>query len=232
MGVTMKKKPKFQKGRNCTIYEGATLFPNVRLGDNVTIFPGAVVGRPPLSSGATTRQLEVSELWPVQIGDDCVIGSNSVIYMGVKIGNHSMICDTACIREGCEIGNSTLIAMGVTVNYNTKIGDRVKIMDNTHVTGNMLIEDDVFIGMLVTTANDNSMGRRPTGSTEGRDWVERGPSIRRFAAIGQGACILPAVEIGENAIVGANAVVTKNVPPRTLVMGVPARVIRQLTGKN
>lgn len=221
----MREQQKFQRGENCTIYEGAIVFPNVKLGSNVTIFPGAVVGRPPLSSGATTRQLEVSELLPVEIGDGCVIGSHAVIYMGVKIGHHSMICDTACIREGCEIGNYTLIAMGVTVNYNTKIGDRVKIMDNAHITGNAIIEDDVFISTLVSTTNDNAMGRKPT---RGRDWTAKGPTIRRFAVIGQGACVLPGIEIGENAIVGAGAVVTRDVSPRVLVIGVPARVVREL----
>jgi acetyltransferase-like isoleucine patch superfamily enzyme len=221
----MKKKNKYQMGKNCTIYDGAIIFPNVRLGNNVTVFPGAVIGRPPLSSGATTRQLDVSELLPVEIGDNCIIGSNAVIYMGVKIGHHSMVCDTACIREGCEIGNYSLIAMGVTINYNTKIGDRVKIMDNAHITGNAIIEDDVFISTLVSTTNDNLMGRKPT---QGKDWTERGPTIRRFATVGQGACILPGIEVGEDAIVGAGAVVTKNVPPRVVVMGVPARVVREL----
>lgn len=74
-------------------------------------------------------------------------------------------------------------------------------------------------------ANDNAMGRKPP--TE-RDWTERGAIIRRFATIGEAACILPGVEIGENAMVGANSVVTKDVAPRTLVMGVPEKPVRTL----
>jgi acetyltransferase-like isoleucine patch superfamily enzyme len=217
----------FAQGKNCKVYEGAVLFPNVVLGDNVTIFPGAVIGRPPLSTGATTRRAETTSLAPVRIADNCIVGANAVIYADVEIKNNTMICDTACMREGCRIGSFCVIAMGVTINYNTKIGDRVKVMDNTHLTGNMVIEDDVFIGMLVTTANDNLMGRKPS-AVEG-EWSEKGPLVRRFATIGQGACLLPGVEIGENAIVGANSVVTKNVEPRSLVMGIPARFKRYLT---
>ncbi|UCE39162.1 MAG: transferase [Thermoplasmata archaeon] len=216
----------YRKGKNCKIYEGSFIFPNVSLGNNVTVFPGGVIGRAPVSSGATIRRLDVDKVLPVSIGDNCVIGSNAVIYMDVKIGKNSMICDTACIREGCRIGDSVVIAMGVTINYNTKIGDRVKVMDNTHLTGNMIVEDDVFIGMLVTTANDNGMGRNVP--KRAKDWLGKGPTIRRFATIGQGACILPSVDIGEDSIVGANSVVTKNVGPRTVVMGIPAKFVRNL----
>lgn len=216
---------RYQMGEDCKIYDGAMLFPNVRLGRNVTIFPGAVIGRPPLSSGATTRQLDVDELLPVHISDHCVVGCNAVIYMDVRIGEHSMVCDTACIREGCEIGNYSLIAMGVTVNYCVKIGHRVKIMDNAHITGRTTVEDDVFISTMVTTTNDNSLGRKRVSQS---DWPERGPRVRRFARIGQGACLLPGIEIGENAIVGANAVVTRNVAPGTVVMGIPAREVRKV----
>jgi acetyltransferase-like isoleucine patch superfamily enzyme len=222
----MSKLPGYHKGNNCQVYDGAILFPNVILGDNVTVFPGAVIGRPPVSSGATTRVTKLESLIPVRIGNNCVIGANAVIYMGVEVGNNSMVCDTACIREGVVIGSHSIIAMGVTVNYNTKIGNYVKIMDNSHITGNMTIEDRVFIGMLVTTANDNLMGRK--ASAVASDWTEKGPHIHKFVTIGQGACILPGVEIGENAIVGANSVVTRNVAPKTLVTGIPARFKRNL----
>jgi acetyltransferase-like isoleucine patch superfamily enzyme len=222
----MERKPCLQNfvfGKNCVIYETAAIFENVVLGDNVTVFPGAVIGRPPMSTGATRTRPDVS-LRPVRIGKDCVIGANAVIYSDVEIGDNSMICDTACIREGCRIGSFCVIAMGVTINYNTKIGNRVRVMDNTHLTGNMIIEDGVFIGMLVTTANDNYMGRKPPPEES----KQSGPTIRRFATIGQAACILPGIEIGENAIVGSNAVVTKNVAPRTLVTGIPATFRRYL----
>jgi acetyltransferase-like isoleucine patch superfamily enzyme len=216
VGVFMKR------GKNCKVYRGAVLFPNVVLGDNVTIFPGAVIGRPPLSTGATRLGVTWDSLPIVKIGNNCVIGANAVIYADVEIGDNSMVCDTACIREQCRIGSFCVIAQGVTINYNTKIGNHVRVMDNSHLTGNMVIEDKVFIGMLVTTANDNFMGRQK------ESYQPRGPIIRKFATIGQGSCILPEVEIGENAIIGSNAVVTKDVAPRTVVMGTPARFVRDV----
>jgi acetyltransferase-like isoleucine patch superfamily enzyme len=118
--------------------------------------------------------------------------------------------------------------MGVTINYNTTIGSRVKIMDNTHLTGNMTIEDDVFVSTLVSTTNDNSMGREAALKVPPELRSRHGPIIRRHATIGQGACILPGIEIGENAMIGANSVVTGSIPARVLALGVPARIVRQL----
>jgi acetyltransferase-like isoleucine patch superfamily enzyme len=88
------------------------------------------------------------------------------------------------------------------------------------LVGNAVIENNVFIGMLVTMANDNSMGR---GNDDLKDML--GPTIREGAIIGQASCLLPGVIIGENSIVGANSVVTKDVEEDTLVMGVPAKKV-------
>lgn len=212
-----------KKGKNCKIYDNVVLFDNVELGDNVTIFPGAVIGRPPMSSGATKRAVDANSLALTKIADNCIIGCNAVIYSDVNIGNNTMVCDTACIRQACRIGSYTLIAMGVTINTGTSIGNYVKILDNSHISGNMIIEDNVFIGPLVSTANDNSMERLPIDIKD-----MKGPVIRRFATIGEGANILPNLEIGVNAFVGAHSLVTKSVPPETLVSGVPASVVRKL----
>jgi len=211
------------KGRDCAIFENVKIFENVILGNNVTIFPGAVIGRPPMSTGATLRVVDIKKLPPSKIGDNCIIGCNAVIYSGVEISNNTMICDNACMREGVKVGSFSLIAMGVTINYNTIIGNHVRIMDNTHITGNSLIEDNVFIGPLVITENDNSMGRIKMEIEE-----MSGPIIRKFTTIGGGANILPGIIIGENSIISANSLVNKNVEPKTLVAGNPAIKIRKL----
>lgn len=206
------------------LMRGAYLYPNVGIGRNVHIFPGAVIGCPPLSTGATTRKVETGNFLPVEIGDGCAIGANAVIYMNTRIGHHTMICDTACVREGVVIGDYVVIGMGVTINYNTRIGNYVKIMDNAHVTGNMIIEDRVSIGMLVSSANDNTMGR--TEPERPGDW--KGPTIRRFATIGHGTCLNSGMEVGEDTIIGANSVVSMDIPARVLALGVPAKVVRSL----
>lgn len=215
-----------KKGKGCVIYDNVKIFDNVILGNNLTIFPGAVIGRPPMSSGATQRVVNIRNLPSTLINDNCIIGCNAVIYSNVHISNNTMICDNACVREGVRIGSYTVIAMGVTINYETKIGNFVRIMDNTHITGNMIIEDYVFIGPLVATENDNSMGRIKMKIEE-----MGGPIIRKFATIGGGANILPNIEIGENSLVSTNSLVNKNVKPGTLVAGIPAIEIRKLLKK-
>lgn len=194
------------------------IYPRVFIGKNVTIFPGAVIGRPPKSSGATKRITNTDDLEWTRIDSNCVIGSNCVIYQGVTIEKNSMICDTACIRERVIIGKNSLIAMGVTINVNTVIGNNTKIMDNCHITGNAIIGNNVFIGMLTTSANDNSMGKGLKGLEN-----EFGPVVCDGVRIGQGSCLFPGIVIGPNAIIGANSTVTKNVSENSKVMGSPAK---------
>lgn len=208
---------------------GAWIAEDTILGDNVTIFPGAVLGRPPISTKAHSRKVEKGTLPPLRIGNNSVIGSNVVLYRGTTIGDNCLFGDTACVRDGVNIGDNCIIAMGVTINYETKIGSRVKIMDNSHITGKMLIEDDVFFGPLVSSSNDNSMGRKTylkRHDVESSPWL--GPTVRRHVTVGQGASLLPGIEVEENSIIGANSVVTKSIPKRVLAMGIPARVVREL----
>jgi acetyltransferase-like isoleucine patch superfamily enzyme/acyl carrier protein len=190
------------------------------IGAGVTIFDHAVLGRPPRGVGSMTRPPR-TDLGPLQLGDGCVVGAGAVLYRGTTIGRETLLGDLCSIREECVVGDGCIIARGVTVNYATRIGHRVKIQDNTHLTGNMVIEDGVFVSVLVATTNDNSMDRGPhNGAKFG------GPVIRRGASIGAGAVLLPGVTIGQHAVVGAGAVVTHDVPPRQLVAGNPARVVK------
>ena len=203
-------------GAGCHLHPGAFVGAGVSLGDNVEIFHGAVVGKEPKGAGATARKIEFEPF--VRIGANCSIGPHAVIYFDVVIGSNCLVGDSASVREKCRIGDRCIISRPVSLNYNCVIGNGVRVMDTTHLTGNMKVEDGVFISAHVGSANDNAMAR--DGYSDERT---TGPTIRTGAVIGLGARLLPAVEIGANATVGAGSVVTRSVPANTTVVGVPAR---------
>lgn len=208
-------------GAGVRIHPHAVIESGVRLDDGVEVFPGAFIGKEPKGAGATARAIEFERR--VFIGRGTSIGPHAVIFYDVEIGPGTLVGDGASIREQCRVGSGCIISRYVTVNYNTRIGDRTRIMDLTHITGNCVIGDDVFISVLVSTANDNEMVTRRY--EEGK---VVGPRIGSRVSIGEGACILPGVTVGDGALVGAGSVVTKDVEPLALVIGVPARFVRKL----
>ncbi|MFA7368679.1 MAG: hypothetical protein WC334_03445 [Kiritimatiellales bacterium] len=208
-------------GKNVIIHDFVVIYPDTIIGDNVEIYDGCVLGKLPSSTSKSSRSV-TSELPPLIIGEGSVLCAHVTLYRGTAIGQRVLLGDNCSLREECTVGDECILSRNVSVNYNTKIGNRVKVMDNTHLTGNMVIEDDVFISALVCTTNDNQIGRA--------GWHDKivGPVIRQYAAIGGGANLLPNITIGRNAIVGASAVVTKDVPDYKVVMGIPAKIIRDV----
>ncbi|HEX8919443.1 MAG TPA: acyltransferase [Chloroflexota bacterium] len=156
------------------------------------------------------------EFSPVRIGPNAVIRAFSVIYAGSTIGSHLETGHNVVIREENEIGHCLNIWNNSTIDYGCVIGDRVKIHCNVYVSQFTTIEDDVFLAPGAKTANDP----HPLCSTH-----LKGPTIKRGARIGMNVTLLPGVVIGEDALVGAGAVVTKDVPARAIVVGNPARVL-------
>jgi acetyltransferase-like isoleucine patch superfamily enzyme len=127
------------------------------------------------------------------------------------------------VRERVEIGDDVVLGRGSLVENDTTIGAMTKIQADAYITAYSTLEEHVFIAPRVVTTNDNWMGR-----TEKRFGNVKGPTIRRGARVGGGAVICPALEIGEEAFIGAGAVVTKDVPPRALMVGNPARRLRDV----
>ena len=134
-----------------------------------------------------------------------------------------IVGDGARVRERCVIGDDVVIGSGSLIENDTTVGALTKIQAEAYITAYSTLEEEVFIAPCVVTTNDNFMGR-----TEQRHELIKGPTIRRGARIGGGAVLCPGVEIGEEAFVGAGAVVTKDVPPRVVVVGNPARVLRDV----
>jgi len=134
---------------------------------------------------------------------------------------------------GCEVGDNTKIGAFVEIQKNASVGKNCKISSHTFVCEGVTIEDDVFIGHGVTFINDSYPRATVTGGglqTE-QDWKVERTVIKKGASVGSGATILAGVTVGENALVGAGSVVTKSVPPNTIVVGNPARVLRNDTSK-
>lgn len=210
-----------QIGDNVIIHPHVIIEPGVVVGKDVEIFPTTYLGKKPKGAGATARQINYSPR--LYIGAGCALGPNAVVFYDVEIGEDTLLGDGASLREQVRVGHNCLISRYVTVNYNTSIGNHTRIMDLTHITGNCKVGNNVFISVLVSTTNDNVVVDRQYDE-------ERimGPTIEDDVTIGAGACLLPGVVIGRGAFVAANSVVTKSIDPYDLVMGIPAKVVRNL----
>jgi acetyltransferase-like isoleucine patch superfamily enzyme len=127
------------------------------------------------------------------------------------------------VRERVEVGDDVVIGRGSLIENDSVVGALTKIQADAYITAYSTLEDNVFIAPCVVTTNDNFMGR-----TEQRHDLVRGPTIRRGARVGGGAVLCPGVEIGEEAFVGAGAVVIKDVPAGVVVVGNPARILRDV----
>jgi acetyltransferase-like isoleucine patch superfamily enzyme len=214
-------------GENVTVGSGVAFGANVVvhddtvIGDGCSIQDNVVLGKEPSLSPSSTAKR--GELPALVLGAGCVVCTGAVVYRGVTLGERCIVGDLASVRERCTLGQRVMIGRGTCVENDTRIGAFTRIQSNAYITAYMEIEDHVFIAPAVQTTNDNFMGR-----TEKRHALERGATIRRGARIGGGALLLPAVEIGEEAFVAAGSIVTRDVPARTLVMGSPARVVRDV----
>lgn len=221
-------------GHFSVIEEGVILGDNVTVGNNVTIHAGTVIGsdvyvsdncvlgRWPRPAKSSTVKVDAS-LSALEIGDGTTIGASTVLYRGSRFGKEVMIGDQASVREKCTIGERVVIGRGVAVENQVEIGSFTKIQTNAYITAYTILEDHVFIAPTVTTTNDNFMGR-----TKERFKFVRGPIVKKGARVGGGSILLPGVTIAEESFIAAGALVNKDTEPGKLVVGVPARILREV----
>jgi len=199
----------------------AIVYPGTVLGDGCKVLDHAVVGKQPTLSPRSTAKRE--ELPPTELGPGTIVSTGAIVFAGSRLGARVIVGDQACVRERVTLGDDVVIGRGSLVENDTTVGALTKIQADAYITAYSTLEDDVFIAPCVVTTNDNFMGR-----TEKRHDLIKGPTIRRGARVGGGAILCPGVEIGEEAFVGAGAVVVEDVPARVVVVGNPARVLRDV----
>lgn len=212
--------------------EGVELPDDVQLGGHVVIHAGSVIGAgaklqdaaivgKPLALGP--RSTASRDAPPAaRVGAGATIAAGAIVNAGADIGEGAVVGDQAHVRERARIGEGAVVGRGSQVDNDVSVGARCRIQTGCYVTAYSVLEDDVFLGPGVFTYNDNTMARHAP------DFEMRGPTIRRAARVGGGVRILPGIEIGEEAFVATGSVVTRDVPARTLVMGVPAKHVRDI----
>jgi UDP-3-O-[3-hydroxymyristoyl] glucosamine N-acyltransferase len=234
LGKDARLGPDCRLGNYVTLAEGVCLGAGTQIGDHTVIDAGTVLGeacfvgshaslgKRPRPAATSTVKVQ-ADLPPLRLGAGATIGCFAVLYAGTSYGEHVFVGDGARIRERCQIGDHVLIGGGVAVENDTVIGEYTKIQTGSYITAYMDIADRVFIAPMVTTTNDNFMGR-----TEKRFKLIRGATIEKGARIGGGSILLPGIRIAPETFVAAGALVSKDTRPRRVVKGFPARETREV----
>ncbi|HUE28513.1 MAG TPA: acyltransferase [Solirubrobacteraceae bacterium] len=220
-------------GAAAVIHDGARIGAGARIGSGTVVHAGVEVGercvvedlvvlgkRPRLRAGSSAAG--AGELAALVLGSGVTVCCGAVVYSSARIGEGAIIGDQVQVRERSTIGARSVVGRGSAIEFDCRVGARVRIQTGVYVTAGSVVEDDVFLGPGVLSTNDDTMGRHLSGEPL------RGPVFRRACRVGGGAVLVPGVEIGEEAFVAAGALVTRDVGPREVVMGVPARAVREV----
>lgn len=192
----------------------ARFYYGVKVGKGTVVIPPAIVGIPP--RGSKEGELELV------IGASGLIRPFTTIYAGSRIGDYFQTGQGASIREDNIIGDNVSVGTNAVLEFGNRIGDRVRIHTGCFLEM-VTIEDDVFVGPNVVFTDDP----HPMNCPKYKE-CRGGATVKRLARIGANSTILPGVTVGENALVGAGSVVTKDVPSNAVVAGSPARVIKMV----
>jgi acetyltransferase-like isoleucine patch superfamily enzyme len=204
-------------GSGCRIGHLIVIHADTVIGDDVRIDDHATLGKLPMraANSATTRE---HELPPLRVGDQCIVGTGVVLYRGAAIDGKVMMADLCTVRENVTVGRGTIVGRGVTLENFCTVGRYCKLESECYLAAYSTLEDRVFMAPGVVTSNDNFVGR-----TAERFKHFKGVTVKKGGRIGAGSVVLPGIVIGEDGLVAAGSVVTHDVPPRTIVLGSPAR---------
>jgi acetyltransferase-like isoleucine patch superfamily enzyme len=211
---------------------GVEIPDDAALGANVVIYPGVVIGagcalqdgavlgkRPVLGSHTTTPAQKPDARTVLEPG--AKVGCHAVIVAGAWLGPGAVVGDHSLIREGARLETAAMVGHGGVIGRDCRIGARSRLMGGAMVGHHMVFEEDVLCGPGLSVTTDNTMGRR--------HGIELPiVTLRRACRVGANVTLMSGVEIGEEAVVGAGSVVTRDVAARTVVFGAPARFVRDV----
>lgn len=200
-------------GGHVIIYSGTVIEPGCRIQD------GAVIGKRALVSPTARAAAPPSEEQTV-LGRGAAVGCHAVLVAGVRLGDGAVAGDHSTIREGVVFEDGAVVGSGSGIGRGCRIGAGSRLMPGALLATDTVIEGGVFCGPRLIVTNDRAMGRQGPGV------VHPVTTLRRGCRIAANVTLLPRIEIGEDAVVGAGSVVTCDVAPRTVVVGSPARVLR------
>lgn len=196
------------------IYGNSVIGKTSYIGDNV------IIGYPGKAEKEYLLNREFDKLAGAIIGEHCVIRANGIIYSNAKLGDRVQTGHHFLVREYSTVGNNSLVGTQVTIDDHCTIGNHVSIQTGVYIPTNTVIEDNVFLGPRCCLTNDKYMGRGEVKLL--------GCHIKRGTRIGANATILPGIVVGEDAVIGSGAVVTKDVPPCTVMVGNPAKSLGEV----
>lgn len=202
-------------GNNVVIYEGS------KFGDNIKILDNVIIGKQPVAPFKEHAAFKISHTPPIEFGSNIVVGTGSIFYAGSKIGDYFYSADRAIVRESAKIGKYVSIGKDAIVEHHVQIGDYTKVQSKALIGEGMVVEDHVFIGPYFNGTCDKFMDRI-------EERVFEPPRIKRYARIGAHVVLMAGITVGEDAVVGAGAVVTKDVPEYSVVVGIPAKVVKEI----
>lgn len=195
-----------------------------KIGEGTLVSENVLIGYPTWAelkeNGGTFNESSLKEIDGTIIGNNCILRAFGILYSKTTIGDSVQTGHHFLVREESVIGNNTLIGSNVIIENKCKIGNNVSIQSGVYIPTYSVIDDNVFLGPNSVLTNDKYIGYK-----DPRKRGLEGVHIEEKCAIGANSTILPGLRIGHHSVIGSGSVVTKDVPPRSVVAGVPGRVI-------
>jgi acetyltransferase-like isoleucine patch superfamily enzyme len=208
-------------GTDVLIDSNATIYGPVELGERTYVGPNCVVGFPELSElRKLMNKTTLPRKLPTVVGDNCIIRSGTVLYSNVKAGSDVSFGHNVLVREGVTIGEHTKIGTNVVIDGKSSIGSHVSIQTGVYLCTYSTVEDSSFLGPCCVFTNDKYVAQKP--------FKLIGPTVKRGASVGANALLFPGITVGEGAVIGSQAMVNSDVPPRAIFVGIPAKRLRDV----